>query len=194
MPITYGLGQMPEDEIAAALEQGDFLAASDAERALKALGFFLQPLDDLTSIPEWDFDTTRAFDAWARARGIDYALLPDPAPQFEDRPRAYMLVTPIGVVDRLFQDEHGLTAPEVEAVVTRVDPETGNIIFTEEQTVVGQRTPIVLALVGAAAVGGIAWLIGETRTVVSGLGGWRRRQAKMRSKRFRRRSHRYASA
>jgi hypothetical protein len=194
MPIVQGLGQAvdSEDLIAAALERGDFLAASDAERALKTLGFFLQPLDDLTSIPEWDFDTTRAFDAWARARGITYELQPDPAPQFEDRPRAYMLVVPIGVADRLLSDEHDVTREPVEVTITRVDPETGATVFVQEQKVEGSAGPLALAIVGAAAVAGIAWLFAETRTVVSGLGGWRRRQAKTRSKRFRRRHHAYA--
>lgn len=196
MAIVYGLGQMPDQGAASeavVLEGGDFLDAANAEIALKKLGFFPGPLEDLLTVPEWDFETRRAFEAWAKASGIEYELTADPAPIYEDRPNAYVVVTPAGVTNKLFQDAEKVSGePTTMSVATR-DPETGRLTFEaqEVKASTGGLPVIILAGVGVAA---LAWFFAETRSVVSGLHGYRRRQNYLRSNRYRRRarSFRYA--
>lgn len=153
MPVfSQGFGAVPDDS--------DYVHAGDAQEALRKLGFYSGPSVSVTGREalgkEWDSSTVAAFDAWARARGLHYELLPDPDPLDADFPRSFVLISPLAVSLQLFDE----STRNEEVYVPATAAADGTLVVTEDQQITTHRQPAFLVIAGAAVLGGLAWATG----------------------------------
>lgn len=138
---------------------------STAQSALSRLGFYTRTqYSQISSAEEigreWDQETIGAFHAWATSRGLPYEITPDPAPLFPELPNTYMIVMPKDTWAALLLEAGEIPAAAVSEEVTI--GESGIHALGEPITVESPMTPVVVIVIGALGLGGLAWAIGSS--------------------------------